>query len=145
MSVDWYGDKIKAKMNRAMAIGVNRTMAEAVLSAKENHAFTNRTTTAEKSIRIQTPAKDMQGMITGIWGSVSTKYFKFLEFGTELTRGRTSIRQRTRIMATGIFKRAKNAGSPPWQGGSYAPTLSPAATRTYPNLAAHIKAAYSRG
>lgn len=145
MAVDWYGDKIRAKMKRAMAIGVNRTMAESVLYAKENHAFTNRTTTAEKSIRIQTMAKDMHGMITGIWGSMTTKYFKYLEFGTELTRGRTSIRQRVAGAKTSINKPAKNAAALPWNGGSYAPTLRPAAARTYPNLAAHIKAAYSRG
>ena len=142
MSVDWFGDKIKARIIRASIVGVNRTMGEAVMYAKQNHPFTNRTTTAEKSIRTQTPARNLAGVISGIWGSVTTKYFKYLEFGTELTRGRTSINQRMRLMRTGVIKRPKNAGAPPWQGGSYAPTLGPAAAATYPKLAAHIKAAY---
>lgn len=142
MSIDWYGDKIKAKLQRAAAVGVNRTMAKAVMYAKQNHPFTNRTTTAEKSIRIQTPASPSSSIIKGIWGSISTKYFKYLEFGTRLTTTRTSISQRTRIMATGIVKRPKNAGMPPWSGGSYAPTLRPAAETVYPLLPAMIKEAF---
>ena len=142
MAVDWLGDKMKARMGRASIVGVNQTMAEAVVYAKKNHAFTNRSSTAEKSIRIQTASRYVNGIVSGIWGSVSIKYFAFLEYGTKLTKSRTSIRQRTRLMKTGVLKRPLNAGAPPWQGGSYAPTLAPAAVVTYPNLAQKIKAAY---
>lgn len=143
MPVDWYGDKIKAKMARACIVGVNQTMGSAVIYAKANHPFTNRTTTAEKSIRIQTSAKNSSGIISGIWGSMSTKYFKYLELGTEFTRGRTSIRQRVQGASMGLNKPARNAGALPWSGGSFAPTLAPAAAATYPQLAANIKAAYN--
>lgn len=145
MAIDWYGDKIKAKMQRAMIVGVNQTMGAAVTYAKQNHPFTNRTTTAEKAIRIVKSAAASIGMITGLWGAANSEYFEHLEFGTKKTTSRTSIAQRTRIMATGVLKRPKNAGAPPWKGGSFAPTLRPAAAQIYPLLAGKIKEAFARG
>lgn len=140
--VDWYGDEIRKKARRAAAIGVNKTMGEAVIHAKEKHAFTNRTSTAEKSIRIVKPASSAQDVIAGTWGSATTKYFASLEFGTGLTRTRTSIKQRVAGARTSIKRRARNKGALPWNGGSYAPTLRPAAEATYPNLKKNIKGAY---
>lgn len=142
MSVDWFGDKIKAKMQRACIIGINQTMGESIAYAKQNHPFTNRTSTAEKSIRIVESAKLKGEAIVGVWGSASTKYFKFLELGTGLTTTRTSISQRVAGAKSSIKKAAKNAAALPWKGGSFAPTLAPAAAQTYKNLGAHIKAAY---
>ena len=143
MSLKWNGDNVKRKMIRASLIGINRTMAQAVSHAKKNHPFTNRTSTAEKAIRITTAARAFGGTdAIGFWGFANLLYGKYLEGGTKGTRSRTSIRQRTRIMATGILKRPKNAGSPPWQGGSFAPTLRPAAAAMYPNLAKNIKDAF---
>ncbi|MFA5140423.1 MAG: hypothetical protein WC728_14420 [Elusimicrobiota bacterium] len=120
-------------------------MADCVLDAKETHAFTNRTTTAEKSIRIANRARSLGSRTLGIWGSVACRYFKYLEFGTKFTRTRTTIRQRMRLMRTGVFKRPKNAGAPPWQGGSWSPTLRATAARIYPRLAANIREAFKRG
>jgi len=142
VALRWNGDRVLKMMGRANRIGINRTMAECVGFAKKNHPFTTRTTHAEKSISVLTPAvTDAKGTV-GTWGSILAHYFKYLEFGTKMTRSRTSIKQRQRIMKTGVFHRAKNAGSPPWQGGSWAPTLRPAAIAKYPNLAAHIREAF---
>lgn len=142
MSLKWFGKEVNKDLITAASIGVNQTMAEAVAYAKQNHGFTNRTTTAEKSIRITTPAKKaFFGNVFGIWGSATTSYFRYLEFGTKITRGRTSIRQRVQGSSTGLEKPAQNAAALPWNGGSYTPTLSPAAVIAYPKLAKRIKIA----
>lgn len=145
MGLKWNGDAIKRRMELATRVGVNRTMALCVGGAKEDHPFTNRTGTAEQSIRIAVAAEARGNRTVGIWGSVMNSYFKFLELGTNLTRTRTSIVQRTQIMATGIFKRARNAGAPPWKGGSWAPTLVPEAKKFYKGLTYQIEAAFMRG
>lgn len=138
----WRGDEIITKLHRASRLGINHAMAICVRVAKDEHPFTNRTTTAEKSIRVAQPART-EGVVTyGIWGSTLNNYFKYLEFGTKFTKTRTSIGQRMRILRTGVFKRKNNAGAPPWNGGSWAPTLRPTATKIYPNVGAMIKQAW---
>ena len=146
MSLDWKGDEVIKRMQSAARYGVNKTMAECVAIAKGTHPFTNRTAMAERSIRIVMPAKTekVSGTTIGIWGSINVAYFWALEFGTRLTKTRVSIRQRTRIMKTGIVKRPENAGMPPWSGGSWAPTLRPAAQKIYPRLAQNIREGWAR-
>lgn len=79
LGFEWYGDEIKARMLRAAQMGVNRTMAVCVVEAKQTHPFENRTGTAERSLRIWKSAQVMGDHVFGIWGSVQTAYFKFLE------------------------------------------------------------------
>lgn len=142
MGLDWHGDKVKARVLKASQMGVNRTMALCVAEAKGTHPFTNRTGTAERSIRIARPATVSGDTVFGLWGSMQVAYFKFLEFGTKLTRTRTGIGQRMRLMKTGEFKRPQNAGAPPWNGGSWAPTLRPVAAKVYPMLPKLVRQAY---
>jgi hypothetical protein len=52
MALKFNGDRMKARMERAARVGINNTMTEAVFLGKETHPFTNRTGTAERSIRI---------------------------------------------------------------------------------------------
>lgn len=145
--IDWFGDKIRAKLVHASIRGVNKTMGQAVSHAKAEHPFTNRTTTAEKALRIAQPASQAHkgAVVSGMWGFANLLYGKYLELGTKLTSTRTSIKQRLKggggRAKNGRFL-AKNAGSPPWKGGSYAPTLRPAAAATYGNLARNIKEAF---
>jgi hypothetical protein len=141
--LEWNGDKILARIEAASRIGINQTMAICVAEAKATHPFTNRTGLAERSIVIAQRARTTGSISYGQWGSVAVNYFKYLEFGTRFTRTRTSIKDRMRIMRTGIFKTGpKNKGVPPWQGGSWAPTLGPAANRVYPLLSDFIRRAY---
>lgn len=139
MGFDWHGDDIRARVEEAARMGINRTMALCVAEAKENHPFTNRTGTAERSIRIAAAAKTTDNVTVGIWGSVSVIYFKYLELGTAITRSRTSIFNRLR----GNPDKKKNAGADSWKGGSWGPTLVPAAKKIYPSLLSHIKWAFA--
>lgn len=121
----WRGDKIIRRMEQAARLGINRTMGDAVVEAKQNHPWVYRTGTAERSIRIATPAKtDAKGVTMGVWGSLAVKYFYWLEVGR---LARTPLKGRF----------VKKATAPK----AY-PTLIPAAKRTYPNLRAHIRAAW---
>lgn len=143
MGLDWHGDDVRLRVERAARMGINRTMALCVAEAKENHPFTNRTGTAERSVRIAAAAKTTDGVTVGIWGSVMVNYFKYLELGTELTRGRTSIFQRVAGSKTAVKKPKNNAAALPWNGGSWGPTLVPAAKKIYPKLLAQIKWAFA--
>ncbi len=137
--LNWKGDELLARVEKASRMGINRTMALCVAESKESHPFTNRTGTAERSIKIAAGAKSSGGITVGIWGSTLVNYFKYLELGTFMTRGRTSILTRLRGNTGG----AANKGANPWKGGSYGPTLIPAAKKLYPTLASHIKWAFA--
>ena len=55
-------------------------MAFAVEHAKRNHpGWRNRTGTAERSVRIVTPARKVGFYIGGVWGSVGVIYVQWLE------------------------------------------------------------------
>lgn len=139
MGLKWEGDKVKLRMESASRIGVNRVMGLCVGGAKIEHPFTNRTVAAEESIAIAQPAVSKGNYTQGAWGSRMISYFKYLELGTIFTRGRTSIAQR---LKGGPTKKPQNAGALPWNGGSYAPTLRPQATKHYPKLAEFIRKAF---
>lgn len=143
MGLNWKGEEVRARVEKAARVGINRTMALCVAESKENHPFTNRTGTAERSIKIAAAAKTTDNVTVGIWGSVMVNYFKYLELGTELTRGRTSIMQRIGGASTTTKRPKKNSAALPWKGGSFAPTLIPAAKKIYPTLLEHIKWAFA--
>lgn len=109
MSLDWRGDELVSKIRKAQMAGVNATMAEASISAKNSHEWKNRTSDLEGSIGISKYARRTSTGAEGFWGSQSVKYAIFHELGTARMRAR--------------------------------PYLRPAADRTYPKLAANIKAA----
>lgn len=81
MSTEWRGDQVKRKMMRAAVMGVNRTMAEAVVHAKQNHPWQNRTGTLEGSTQISQYAKQERDAVVGRWGSVDVNYALRLELG----------------------------------------------------------------
>jgi hypothetical protein len=79
--MDWKGRAVAAKVKRAAVLGINETMAEAVIYAKFNHpGWKNRTATAEGSIRIQAFAAVQGAHIVGRWGSTGVEYMRGLEF-----------------------------------------------------------------
>lgn len=81
--LDWQGREVEARLDRAIREGINATMAAAVISAKSNHLWRNRTGTLERSIQVAEYARDVGGgVISGRWGSLDVLYAWYLEFGT---------------------------------------------------------------
>jgi hypothetical protein len=82
MSLSWRGDEIIKRVRDAAKAGINDTMAAAVLHAKENHPFQNRTSTLEGSVRIETYATERGAdEVYGRWGSVDVVYAMRIELG----------------------------------------------------------------
>lgn len=78
--LQWFGDRVKRQVEAAAIRGVNQTMSEAVILAKNSHpGWKNRTGTAEGSIRIQSFAIATAREVFGLWGSVNVNYFIWLE------------------------------------------------------------------
>lgn len=92
MSLEWRGPQVLKSMMKAARFGINKTMSECVMQAKHNHPFRNRTTTAEKSIRIAVNAQTRGDVTEGLWGSLQTNYFIFLELGTNRMRSFATLR-----------------------------------------------------
>lgn len=68
---NWSGDAVRKKIVQSAKYGVNKTMSESVVYAKQNHpGWQNQTGLAEGSIRIHTEATESGASIRGIWGSV---------------------------------------------------------------------------
>lgn len=80
MSLDWQGDKLIKKMDASIARGINQTMSAAVIYAKKNHTFKNRTGTLEGSIRPVIAAHKEGSEFVGLWGSVDVAYALPVEF-----------------------------------------------------------------
>ena len=94
MSLKWNGDAIKAKYAVAAQIGIDKTMSEAVIHAKQNHpGWKNVTGTAEGSIRIVQFAAPLGRAIRGLWGSAGVNYMIWLELkhGSALRRAGDGI------------------------------------------------------
>lgn len=84
MSLRWYGDKFKKRAEKAALTGINKTMGDAVLYAKENHPWVYRTGKLEQNTKVIMPAQGVgRGVYAGAWGvTAQAPYGKFLEFGT---------------------------------------------------------------
>lgn len=80
MSLRWLGDDIQKKVLEATQKGIDQTMSQAVIEAKQSHpGWNNVTGTAEGSIRVVSFAAQEGERITGIWGSVDVNYMIWLE------------------------------------------------------------------
>lgn len=121
MSLDWHGDEIRRRVVNAAKVGIDTTMAAAVLHAKEYHPWQNRTGTLEGSIRIYTYATERGDEVYGRWGSMDVEYAARLEFGFQ----------------------GKDALGRTYGQRAY-PYLRPAADAEYPRLSRRIKRAFSR-
>ncbi len=80
MPLEWLGDKVLADTKRKALKGVNITMAQAVIVAKNNHpGWRNITSKAEGSIQIISAARQISGGAQGTWGSTGVGYMLWLE------------------------------------------------------------------
>jgi hypothetical protein len=111
MALDWKGVNVLSAIRTATLAGVNKTMADAVIHAKRNHDWQNRTGILEGSVKIVRYAHTEGEIVSGLWGSADVVY--------ALTQDLGSVK--------------RNIPARPY--------LRPAAEAQYPNLAANIRAA----
>jgi len=79
--VSWNGDRLKAKAIEAAKRGINKTLATAVIHAKQNHpGWRNVTGLAEGSIDVTQFAEQQGKRVIGQWGSRNVAYMLSLEF-----------------------------------------------------------------
>ena len=116
MSLDWKGAELVSTLRRAQVEGIEATMAAAVIHAKNNHEWINRTGILERSIDIHEHATATTTGAQGAWGSLDIVYALIHELGGQAGRGKSvTIPER--------------------------PYLRPAADAQYPGLARRIKVA----
>lgn len=76
----WYGKQVVAQFNAGIPPGIDKTMSQAAIYAKNNHrGWSNRTGKAEGSITVIERAKAIGQRIVGYWGSVNVVYMLWLE------------------------------------------------------------------
>ncbi len=109
MTLDWQGDKVMSRMQRAQVEGVEATMAAAVIHAKRNHPWANRTGTLERSIDIHEHATAIRGGARGLWGSLDVIYALIQELGGQFITARPYLRPAADVQYPGLARRIKVA------------------------------------
>jgi hypothetical protein len=143
MAMNWRGDAVITRLRKACRFGVNKTMGQCALVAKNEHPWHNRTGTAERSIRIAAPAVTSgDGHTVGIWGSVAVGYFAGLEQGNP---AHTITVRRKKALAFEVGGKSVFARSVVHPGNKPMPVLVPTANKIYPKLAANIGEGWGRG
>ena len=87
--LDWKGDELKRKMDRASMLAVDATMSAAIIHARSNHGagahggnrFESHTGELERGTRITQHAKRDSRGIVGRWGVVDIVYARRIELG----------------------------------------------------------------
>lgn len=122
MALKWRGKKVTKRVLDAVEKGINGTMDNCVIEAKNNHPFRNISGTLEGSIQVVERAHREGDAIVGRWGSLDVVYALRIEFGFQGKDKRGAV----------INQRAR-------------PFLRPAANKIYPMLPDLIRAHYSAG
>lgn len=135
-SLVWKGKALTERMRQAQMAGVDATMSECVVHAKNNHSWQNRTGVLEGSLGIADYARVKPAGVEGRWGSQNVRYALIHELGGTITA-----------------KTAKALAIPLPDGGvafvqsvtiPARPYLRPAADAVYPRLAGNIRKAYAQ-
>lgn len=135
-SIRWEGDALTAKMRAAQIDGVNKTMADAVQQAKNNHAWQNQTGVLEGSIKIADFARVDGAGVVGTWGSTDVRYALIHELGGVIVPVRAKALKIPQ--PDGSFRFVKSVKIPA------RPYLRPAADAIYPQLAGNIRAFFEK-
>ncbi len=109
MSLDWKGDELKSRFRRAQVEGIEATMAAAVVHAKRNHPWINRTGILERSIDIIIHAKATRNGARGVWGSIAVVYALIQELGGRFIPARPYLRPAADAQYPGLARRIKAA------------------------------------
>lgn len=120
-NLKWNGKAVRKKVIAAVIAGTDETMAAAVIYAKQNHKWKNRTAVLEGSISIAQPAKEEGAIVTGVWGSLDVVYALRIEYGFK-----------------GLDSMARLYDQPAF------PFLRPSADKNYPDLPRRIRANMQR-
>jgi hypothetical protein len=142
MAMSWRGPEVIARVRKAERLGINKTMTQAVLTAKSEHPWRNRTGTAERSIRVAAPAKTIGSVTVGLWGSLQVGYFLGLERGNPPHAIRARRKKALAFESGGkdiVVRSVIHPGNKPM------PVLIPTARKVHPRLAQNIKEAWRRG
>lgn len=89
MALDWKGDELKRKVQRASIAAVNATMSAAIIHAKAGHGmgahsqqrFVSRSGELERGTRIVMKAKPVGRGVLGRWGVQGVVYARRIELG----------------------------------------------------------------
>ena len=127
--VNWKGDKLLRKADKAQKAGIDATMQAAILHAKANHGpgahgrqrFESQAGELERSVRVSQSARRQGRFVMGRWGSMGVVYARRIELGFQ---GKDSL--------------GRVVNSRPY------PFLQPAAQAEYPKLKGRIKRAFRR-
>ena len=135
LRIKWRGKKVRDKVLKAAAAGINSIMADCVVDAKANVPM--RTATLQGGIQMR-PAKIMRNKAVGFWGVFNVAYALAVEAGTPphiiLPRNKKAL------YWPGAAHPVKSVRHPGTRGKPY---LRPAADRFYPKLAARIRSRLS--
>ena len=132
MPVDWRGDELLKRIKKAQIFGINKTMSEAVIHAKSNHTWRNRTGTLEGSINIVTYGRETETGAEGVWGSQDVRYALIHELSGVIT---PKVADKLYITDdTGKIVATADRVEIPAR-----PYLRPAAADAYPKLATNIQ------
>ena len=122
--LNWKGDALKRKVERASVLGIDATMSAAIIHAKSNHGagahgqdrFVTHFSALEGGTRITQRARPDRSGVVGRWGVINVVYARRIELGFQ---GKDSA---GRVIDAQPF-----------------PYLRPAAQAEYPKLAGRIK------
>lgn len=135
-SLNWTGAALTDRMRDAQIDGVNKTMGDCVIFAKNNHTWKNQSGVLEGSYKIAEFAHpDGQG-VTGTWGSTDVRYALIHELGGVI------VPVRAKALAIpqpdGSVRFVKSVTIPA------RPNLRPTADAIYPQLAGNIRGFFER-
>lgn len=82
VKLDWFGDKVKAKVLQATKNGLEATAADCVADAVDVAHARHVTGTLARSIKFE-PARDERGKMIVRWGSYNVGYALWQEIGTK--------------------------------------------------------------
>ncbi len=132
MALNWKGDKLIAKVQAAQKTGLNRTVAETIEHAKNNHTWINRSGELEGSIKFLEFAHRAGSGFRAIWGSADVVYALIHELGGKIVPKKAPA---LRFQVGGQWVTTQEVNIPA------RPYLRPAADAVYPRLADNIRKA----
>ncbi|WP_432769807.1 MAG: phage morphogenesis protein [Sphingopyxis sp.] len=135
-SLTWTGDAVSARWKRAQVAGVNATMGAAVIHAKRNHPWKNRTGILEGAINVTDAARPIATGVEGVWGVNDAIQARILEVGGVI-KAKHAAALAIPLPGGGVVFR-KSVVIPAF------PYLRPAGDATYPSLAMRIQRAHER-
>ena len=135
-SLTWNGPALTAKMRQAQKDGVDKTMSDCVIQAKNNHTWKNQSSTLEGDIQVAEFAREDSAGVVGTWGVRKNDYALIHELGGVIVPVRAKALAIPQ--ADGSVRFVKSVTIPA------RPYLRPAADALYPQLAGNIRAFFEK-